>query len=100
MATTPKQARLDFRLSKELKDLIDQAASLTGQSVSDFAVSILAEHARRIVRENGITMLSNRDRDIFLAMLDSDAGPNAALRRAAKWYQKHYGGNGLPGVAD
>jgi flagellar hook protein FlgE len=49
------------------------------------------EAARRIVRQNSITVLSDRDRDIFLAMLDADAKPNAALRRAAKRYQKNHG---------
>lgn len=84
-------ARLDFRLNRQLKELIDRAASLLGQSVSDFAIATLVERARHIVQENSTTVLSDRDRDIFLAMLDSDAGPNDALRRAAKHYKARYG---------
>ncbi|HEY7157850.1 MAG TPA: DUF1778 domain-containing protein [Gemmataceae bacterium] len=80
-------ARLDFRLNHQLKELIDRAASLLGQSVSDFAISTIVEKARRIVQESSTTVLSDRDRDIFLAMLDSDARPNKTLKRAAKRYK-------------
>ena len=92
MATRQKSdARLDFRLNRQFKELIDQAASLMGQSVSDFAVSTLVEKARRIVHESSMTVLSDRDRDIFLALLDSDARPNEALKRAAKRYKARHG---------
>jgi uncharacterized protein (DUF1778 family) len=90
MATT-LDARLNVRLTVQLKDLIVEAASLQGQSVTDFAVSTLAETARRIVQQNSMTILSDRDRDVFLAMLDSQDRPNETLRRAAKRYKKHYG---------
>ena len=76
-------ARLDVRLPSQLKDLIQQAAELSGQTISDFVVSTLSDRARKIVQEERLTVLSDRDRDIFLKMLDSDAKPNQALRRAA-----------------
>ena len=90
-ARQKNDARLDFRLSHPLKELIDRAASLTGQSVSDFAISTLVEKARRIVQESTTTILSDRDRDLFLAMLDGDAQPNEALKRAARRYKARYG---------
>lgn len=85
-------ARLDFRLPAELKETIEQAAAHTGQSVSDFAVSTLVRTARRVLEEERVTRLSNRDRDIFLAMLDrTDAKPNAALAAAAQRYEQEFG---------
>jgi uncharacterized protein (DUF1778 family) len=74
--------RLNLRLSAKQKALIDRAALVTGQSTCDFATRTLLEKARRVVEHN--TVLSNRDRDIFLAMLTSDSGPNHALLVAAK----------------
>ncbi len=92
MATVQKNdTRLDFRLNRQLKELIEQAACILGQSVSDFATSTLVERARRVVQEHTTTVLSNRDRDIFLAMLDADAQPNAALSRAAEKFKKRHG---------
>jgi uncharacterized protein (DUF1778 family) len=83
-------ARLDVRLPGRLKGLIQEAAELSGQTVSDFVISTLSEKARRIIHQERLTVLSDRDRDIFLKMLDADAKPNPALRRAAKWYKKHH----------
>ncbi len=80
-------ARLDFRLNRQVKEVIEQAAAVSGQSVSDFAVSALYRMAKEVLDREQTTRLSNRDRDVFLAMLDSDAKPNEALKRAAKKYK-------------
>ena len=80
-------ARLDFRLNSQVKEVIEQAAAVSGQSVSDFAVSALYRTAKEVLEREQTTRLSNRDRDVFLAMIDSDAKPNEALKRAAKKYK-------------
>jgi len=87
-----RQARLNFRLSPELKEVIEAAAAHLGQSVSDFAVSTLVQSARGVIHEHDVTTLSNRDRDIFLALLDdADAKPNETLKKAAERYKRHLG---------
>ena len=87
MATS---SRLDFRVDSKSKRIIEQAASALGQSISDFAKSTLLSKARNVLRQHHETVLSDRDRDIFLAMLDSNAKPNAALKKAAKAYAQSY----------
>jgi len=52
MSTAGNDARLNFRLSSELKQTIEQAAAVLGQSVSEFAVSTLVEFARKVLQEN------------------------------------------------
>ena len=79
-----KDARLQIRLGRQLKDLIERAAILSGQNMSDFATTVLAERARQVVEKHETTVLSNRDRDLFLAILDRDYEPNEALKRASK----------------
>jgi uncharacterized protein (DUF1778 family) len=93
MATaTKREARLNFRLSNDLKLVIEEAAATLGQSVSDFAVSTLAKNAREVLDSNSVTKLSARDRDRVLAALDdADRKPNKALREAAKRYKKRMG---------
>ena len=82
MATEP---RLNFRIPAELKEVIEEAAAALGQSVGDFSVSTLVEHARAVIRERNVTELSRRDRDLFIVLLDDPkAKPNAALVNAAK----------------
>ena len=92
MAAQKKQARLNFRLPSDLKEVIEEAAATLGQSVSDFAVSTLVQTARTVIRQRSVTVLTNRDRDRLLALLDDvDAKPNKALMNAAKRYKKHLG---------
>jgi len=89
---TTQSARLNFRLAPDLKAVIEEAAAILGQSVSDFAVSTLVQTARDVLHQQSVTELSNRDRDIFLAILDDPtAKPNRALAAAAKRYRQHLG---------
>jgi uncharacterized protein (DUF1778 family) len=84
-----QEVRLDFRLTSDVKSTIEQAAAANGQSVTDFAVSTLYARAKRVLEEESIRTLSNRDRDIFLQMLDdTNRKPNQALRRAATRYKR------------
>jgi len=92
MATGARDARLNFRLPSDLKEVIEEAAASLGQSVSDFAVSTLVQQARSVIEQKNVTVLSKSDRDRFIDLLDgADARPNAALTKAAKRYKKHLG---------
>ena len=83
---------LNFRLSSDLKEVIEEAAAFLGQSVSDFAISTLTQQARSVIEQRNVTVLSSRDRDRFIALLDdAEARPNAALTKAAKRYKKGLG---------
>ncbi len=89
MASAGNDARLNFRLPSELKQIIEQAAAHTGQTVSDYAVSTLVENARRVIDEHDRTVLSRRDRAVFIKLLDDEtAKPNQALAAAARKYKR------------
>ena len=86
---TKRNERLDFRLSSENKRLIEQAASLSEQTVSDFVLSVTLPIAKEKLAESHVTKLSKRDRDLFLALLEDDSEPNEVLQRGAKKYQDY-----------
>jgi len=86
--STTRDARLDFRLSQEHRRMIEQAASVSGQSLSDFAVASLVQAAQQTIDQATVTRLSQRDRDTFLHLIESDARPNKALKTAAGRYRK------------
>jgi uncharacterized protein (DUF1778 family) len=89
MSDTKSDARLNFRLNSEFKKIIEDAAAHTGQTVSDFAISTLVEASRRVLHEEHVTRLSERDRHLFVEMLDDETTkPNDALVKAAKRYKK------------
>ncbi len=83
--------RLDFRLRSEHKTLIERAASVHGQTVTQFAVATLVKAAHESIQQGSLTELSIRDRDVFLAMLDSDMVPAAALKMAVERYRSEGG---------
>ena len=89
MTASGNDARLNFRLPSELKQLIEQAAAHTGQTVSDFAVSTLVQNARRVIEEYDRTELTRRDWDAFVDLLDNaKASPNRSLVAAARKYKQ------------
>ena len=81
-------ARLNFRVRPDIKDRIEKAATVSGKSITDFAVSTLSDTADEILERYKVAELSDRDRDIFLSLLDRAEKPNRALRRAAKTHKK------------
>jgi uncharacterized protein (DUF1778 family) len=89
VAKTMKDDRLDLRLSNAHKTLIEEAAALSGQPVTTFVVSTLVEHATAILKKNETTVLSKRDREVFLKILD-EAEPAAELRKAARRFKARH----------
>jgi uncharacterized protein (DUF1778 family) len=52
-------------------------------------VSTLVREARNVIQEDSVTHLTDRDRDLFIALLDdAEAEPNEALKAAAKQYEQ------------
>ena len=84
----PAHDRLNFRLGRDQKSLIEKAAAMSGQTVSDFALSSMLRAAQETIQTATTTRVTLRDRALFLRMLDSDTAPNAALKRAAVRYRK------------
>jgi uncharacterized protein (DUF1778 family) len=81
-AATQNQARVDFRTTPAVKSLIEQAAAINGMTVSEFIKATVVEKSREVVEQAETRVLSNRDRDAFLAILDAQAAPNTALQQA------------------
>lgn len=73
------------------RNLIEEAASITGQSLTDFAISTLVKEAAVVVKTHRQIRLSNRDRDLFLAMLEADDEPSETLKQAAREYKQRIG---------
>lgn len=85
---TTGSVRLDMRVERHAKTLIERAAALTGQSMTDFVVSNLIDTALATIERHERLVLSDRGRDQFLAALDRPAKPLPALRKAARRHQE------------
>lgn len=78
-ATPPESARINLRTSPEAKALIERAAAIMGSTVSSFMLQNAYEAASRVVTQQEIITLSDRDRDTFLDALDNPPEPTQAL---------------------
>jgi uncharacterized protein (DUF1778 family) len=80
-------ARLNCRVSARIKHDAEKAASLLGQSITDFTESALAEKAQIVLGQHERITLSERDFAIYVASLESPAAPTPALRTAIHDYR-------------
>jgi uncharacterized protein (DUF1778 family) len=87
----PPEVCITFPLSAQHRELVEQAAALSGQALADFAASTLVEKAVLLLQTGSVRVLSERDALRFVELLDADAEPNEALRSAAERYRKRHG---------
>lgn len=83
-----QDVRLNVRLPLHVKERVEKAAIISGLTVTDFAIHVLANSADEVLERHNTRTLSDRDRDLFLQMLDNPPKPNEALRKAAQRYNE------------
>jgi uncharacterized protein (DUF1778 family) len=85
---TGDKERLNFRLDPEIKARVVRAAALTGQGVTDFAVSTLDEKAVEIIDRHASLELNSQDYQYFLRALTRSTQPSKRSRDAARRYRQ------------
>ncbi|MBW3518086.1 DUF1778 domain-containing protein [Flavobacterium sp. NKUCC04_CG] len=79
--------RIDVRISKEQKELVKYASSLSGfKSLSEFIVFCISKEAKSIISENNKILKSLEDKKIFVDTILNPAEPNSNLQRAHEKY--------------
>lgn len=80
--TSARRERIHARVTAPVKDLLQQAADLSGRSLSDFLVSSAQEAAEKTIREHRIVTLTAEESLRFATAILDPAPPNEALRAA------------------
>ena len=88
---TTRDARLEARVSAAQKNLLQQAAALSGRTLSEFVVASAQDAARRVLAEYESIRLSREEQLAFVQALLNPKEPNARLKRAAKAYRQRTG---------
>lgn len=83
-----RAARLDVRMPAQNRQLVERAAVMEGVSLTQFAETALVERARVVIATHEKTVLSERDMERFLVLLDEDAAPTPVLLRGIERYHK------------
>jgi uncharacterized protein (DUF1778 family) len=83
-----KNARLEARVTEEQKQLMERAALLRGQNLTEFIVSTLSEASTQIIKDREIIKLTEQDRLVFANALLNPPAPSDRAYADAQWYQR------------
>jgi uncharacterized protein (DUF1778 family) len=88
---TARGARLEARISAAQKSVLQQAAAISGRTLSEFVVASAHEAASRVIQEHETIRLSRSEQIAFVSTLLNPPAPHARLRKAAAAYRKQMG---------
>lgn len=86
-----RNARLEARVPSDQKDFFQRAATLAGQTLSEFVIESTQKAAAKLVQEHELIRLSREEQIAFVAALLSPAEPGPRLRLAAERYRQKSG---------
>ncbi len=84
-----KDDRLEIRVKPTDKQLLEEAASLCGISVSSFVTLHSLKAAKEEINTSQVT-LSKKDAELLTSMLENPPKANAALKKALAEFRKKY----------
>ena len=76
--------RLDARITREEKELLQEAADAKGLSLTAFVTSSAHEAAIKTLKDRHVVELGRKDQQTFAAALLNPDAPNKRLRALAK----------------
>jgi len=86
-----RSERLEARVTKDQKDLIERAAAIQGRSITDFVLSSVQDAAHKAIEDHQRIKLSIRDAEAFVEALLNPPEPNDHLRESVRRYRQATG---------
>ncbi len=77
--TAPTTTRIDLRIRSDLKELLEEAAELSAQSVASFVTSTAIARAQNVVEAARRIRLTRADGEALLAALERPIDRNGPL---------------------
>lgn len=78
-----KKQRIDLRLNENDKHMIEEAAAMTNQSISQFMVSTASERAAEVIDQHRRLLLNEESWNLVMDAITNPPAPNDRLKRAA-----------------
>ncbi|SUW65692.1 Uncharacterized protein conserved in bacteria [Buttiauxella agrestis] len=82
-----KKQRIDLRLTDDDKRLIEEAAAMSNQTITQFMVASASERAAQVIEQHRRLVLNEESWDLVMEALSNPPAPNARLKSAAKRLQ-------------
>jgi uncharacterized protein (DUF1778 family) len=89
--SSAKDCRIDLRVTQEQKEILERAASLKGISLSAYTLIHVLPAAKQDIDANEKLVLSNRDRDLFMSVMENPPELRGKLKSAIHNYRDKYG---------
>jgi uncharacterized protein (DUF1778 family) len=89
--TAERGARLEARVSRTQKSLLQRAAMLSGRTLSEFVVASAQEAATKVIQEHERIRLTQAEQTAFVKTLLNPPAPSKRLQAAAKIYKQQLG---------
>lgn len=86
-----RSERLEARVTKYQKDLIERAAAIQGRSVTDFLLSSVQDAAQKAIEDHQRIQLSIRDAEAFVEALINPKPVNERLKETIRRYRQATG---------
>ena len=83
-----RHERLEARVSREQKNLLERAAALEGRSLTDFVVASAQAAAMETIERHEVIALTTLDSLAFTQALMHPPAPNEQLRAAARRHRE------------
>lgn len=83
-----KKQRIDLRLNEDDKNMIEEAAAMTNQSISQFMVSTASERAAEVINQHRRLILNEESWDLVMDAISNPPLPYDRLKRSAKRLQE------------
>ena len=78
-----KKQRIDLRLTDDDKSIIEEAAAMSNQSITQFMVSSASERAVKVIEQHRRLVLNEESRNLVMDAISNPPAPNDKLKRAA-----------------
>ena len=79
-----KDARIEFKTSKDIKLLLQEVSNSLGMDLSNFLISTAVQRAKEIQKEERVLMLSNQEWKNFQEIINTPKKPTDELRDLMK----------------
>lgn len=83
-----KEERLQVRLDRDAKQVLEKAARYENQTLSGFVLTKALDEARQVIDRHEILRINEQDWDQVMAAIDNPPAANDALKRAHKRHRQ------------
>lgn len=76
-----KDERINLRIDRHTKELIEQAAAIDHRSLTSFIVACAKEQAERLIERETTIRLKKSEWNQFISALENSPKPNVSLKK-------------------